>query len=453
MPINKHHREILHIAIPSIVSNITVPLLGLIDLSIVGHMFADTSSQHSTAAIGAIAVGGLIFNMVYWVFNFLRMGTSGLTAQAYGRSNSQEQLQVLLQATAVGLCCGLVIFMLQRPIEWFSYRLIAPSAEVWSMAVEYFRIRIVAAPAVLILFALNGWFVGMQNSFFPMVIAIGQNIVNILASLWLVFGFDMSIAGVAWGTVISQYIALIAAVFMWCGRYRYLGRQFVAVWHSALRDVVALRRFFTVNTDIFFRMLCIIAVTSSFTAIGARQGDMLLAVNTLLMQLFTLFSYFIDGFALSGEALTGKYHGACNRGELRRLIKNLFVWCGAVALLFTFIYAAGGPRFLHLLTDDVAVSVAALPYLPWTVAIPLLSFAAFVWDGVYIGLTATRHMLYSLTFSTILFFAVYFLPTYLLPHTCLPDNHRLWLAFLVYLFARSIYQTIAFRAVVFRFAS
>ena len=421
------NREILRIAIPSIVTNITVPLLGIIDLSIVGHI---DSADGGALAIGAISVGGLIFNMVYWLFNFLRMGSSGLTAQRFGREDGAGERRVLRMALTVAVVCCVEIFALQRPIEWFAHIIIAPTDEVWTLATTYFRIRIWAAPAVLSLFALNGWFVGMQNSRFPMYIAIGQNLLNIATSATLVLWFDMGVRGVALGTVISQYCGLAAALFLVRRTNLHAADESIDTAQE-----LSVADFFRVNRDIFLRMICIIAVTTAFTSFGARQGDLLLAVNTLLIQLFILFSYFCDGFALAGEAIVGKYVGAKSHTRKMMCVRRLFAWAGGVMLLFTTIYFFLANGILHILTDDEAVITAAQPFLPWTLAIPLAGFATFMWDGIFIGATATRQMLYTLAIAAAAFFALWFWPM------ALPTNHHLWLAFVTYLAVRSLVQT------------
>ncbi len=460
-----NHRTILDIALPSIVTNITIPLLGLADLIISGHI----GDNHSAVYIGAVSIGGLVFNMIYWIFGFLRMGTSGLTAQAFGSRRSDKQLGILLQASAVALICSAGIIGLQRPIEWMAGMIISPSAEVWQLAIAYFRIRIWAAPAALLLFAVNGWFIGMQNSRFPMYIAIIQNLINIAASAGLVFGLRMDVTGIALGTVISQYAGLAVAATLWHRHYRRTifqktfandiierqahtptpprTRQLLSFWRECLQRK-SMKHFFTVNSDIFLRTLCIIAVTCSFTSIGANQGDLILACNTLLIQFFTLFSYFIDGFALAGEALTGKNIGEKNNKTLYSCIRDLFIWGSGIVLGFTLLYSWGGEALLTLLTNDSKVIDAASTYYIWVVAIPLVSFAAFLWDGIFIGATATKPMLITLAAATCLFFFLFFgipgigaiLP---LPNTIVADsNHRLWFAFLGYLGVRSLLQTV-----------
>lgn len=374
------NRRILHLAIPSIVSNITVPLLGLVDVTIVGHLGA-------TAYIGAIAVGGLLFNILYWNFGFLRMGTSGLTSQAYGRKDKDAEIRVLVQAVSVGLFSALAMLILQYPIERLAFRLLDTSAEVEQYAVTYFRICIWGAPAVLAQYGFTGWFIGMQNSRYPMYIAIVMNVINIVCSSCFVFLFGMKVEGVALGTVVAQYSGVMMAWWLWFYNYKELRGR---ITFRGSLQLIAMRRFFAVNRDIFLRTLCLIGVTTFFTSTGARQGDVILAVNTLLMQLFTLFSYIMDGFAYAGEALSGRYVGACNLVQLKRAVKALFGWGVGLSLVFTLLYGIGGENFLGLLTNDTVVIETAGHYFYWVLAIPLAGFAAFLWDGILIGATATR---------------------------------------------------------------
>ena len=425
------NRRILHLAIPSIVSNITVPLLGLVDVTIVGHLGA-------TAYIGAIAVGGLLFNILYWNFGFLRMGTSGLTSQAYGRKDKDAEIRVLVQAVSVGLFSALAMLILQYPIERLAFRLLDASAEVEQYAVSYFRICIWGAPAVLAQYGFTGWFIGMQNSRYPMYIAIVMNVINIVCSSCFVFLFGMKVEGVALGTVVAQYSGVMMAWWLWFYNYKELRGR---ITFRGSLQLIAMRRFFAVNRDIFLRTLCLIGVTTFFTSTGARQGDVILAVNTLLMQLFTLFSYIMDGFAYAGEALSGRYVGACNLVQLKRAVKALFGWGVGLSLVFTLLYGIGGENFLGLLTNDTVVIETAGHYFYWVLAIPLAGFAAFLWDGILIGATATRFMLWAMLVASGSFFVIYYC------FSGATNNHMLWLAFLVYLALRGIMQTLWSRKV------
>lgn len=425
------NRQILRLAIPSIISNITVPLLGLVDVAIVGHL------GHA-AYIGAIAVGGMLFNILYWNFGFLRMGTSGLTSQAYGRQDPHGEMRILAQAVGVGLISALGILLFQYPVERLAFYLLNTSPEVERYAVAYFRICVWGAPAVLAMYGFKGWFIGMQNSRFPMYIAIAVNVINIVCSLCFVFVLGMQVEGVALGTVVAEYSGLAMALILWSRRYKGL-KIYLDIRNSL--HLRAIGRFFAVNRDIFLRTLCLIAVTTFFTSTGARQGNVVLAVNTLLMQLFTLFSYIMDGFAYAGEALVGRYVGASNLKDLRHAVRNLFGWGLGLSLFFTLLYAAGGKNFLGLLTSDREVISVAGDYFYWVLAIPLAGFGAFLWDGILIGATATRQMLLAMLVASASFFLIFY------GFSGGTDNHILWLAFLVYLALRGGMQTVLGRCV------
>lgn len=428
------NKRILQIAVPSIISNITVPLLGLIDVTIVGHLGA-------AAYIGAIAVGGMLFNIIYWIFGFLRMGTSGMTSQAYGKHDLDEVARLLLRSVGVGLLIAIVLVALQYPIRKLAFTFIQTTEEVERLATLYFRICIWGAPAMLGLYGFAGWFIGMQNSRFPMYIAITQNIVNIAASLCFVYLFHMKVAGVAWGTLTAQYAGFLMALLLW--RRYYGGLKKHVAWHEVLKKE-AMLRFFQVNRDIFLRTLCLVIVTLFFTSAGAAQGEIVLAVNTLLMQLFTLFSYIMDGFAYSGEALVGKYVGANNRPALYRTVRQLFIWGVGLSTGFTLLYFFGGKSFLRLLTNETSVIREAGNYFYWVLAIPLTGFAAFLWDGIFIGATATRQMFYSMLVASGSFFLVYYSL-----HEWM-GNHALWLAFIVYLSLRGIMQAVLSRKILYQ---
>lgn len=423
------NKQILHIALPSIISNITVPLLALVDTTIVGHL-------GSASYIAAIAIGGMIFNMIYWLFNFLRMGTGGLTAQAYGANQHQATSYILLRSLTIAGGIALTLLLLQRPIFQVTFHFVTATAEVRSLASIYFYILIWGAPAMLALYSFTGWFLGMQNARIPMCIAITQNVVNIAVSTLLVFGCHLKIEGVALGTLISQYTALLLAVIFCLTKFDV--KQHFEL--KAILDINTLKRFFQVNRDIFLRTLCLIAVTTYFTSAGSTQGELTLAANTLLMQFFIIFSYFMDGFAYAGEALGGRYFGAHDRLNFQRVTRCLFAWGGALSVLFFFIYFLSGTSLLHLLTDDSQVINRAQQYLPIIYFIPLISFAAFLFDGLYIGTTATRYMLISMFCASAAFFV--------LINVCTLSNTLLWLAFLVYLGGRGLMQAFLFKKAV-----
>lgn len=423
------NRRILAIALPSIVTNITVPLLGLIDITIAGHL-------GRTEYIGAIAVGAMMFNLIYWNFGFLRMGTAGMTAQAFGRGDHKGAAHVLLRAVSLAAAIAAAILVLQVPLQWLLLGVIDPSPEVTDFAEQYFYICVWGAPAMLIDMAIKGWFIGMQDSRTPMFMAIGINVANLVISLSAVFLFDMGFRGIPAGTVAAEYAGMAYGIAVIVRRHRHL------LHHLDLRNTFAtgeMRRFFGINSDIFLRSACLMAVNLFFVSVGARSGDVTLAVNALIMQLFTLYSYFMDGFAFSGEALAGRYAGAHDRKSLHSCIRHIFGWGAGVAALFTMAYAFGAEFIFGLITDNAAVVAAALQYHWWCVAIPVAGMAGFVWDGVYIGLTATREMLITILLSCLTFFALYFA----MPASM--GNDRLWLAFVAYLAMRGLSQTAVYR--------
>ena len=429
---NLRDHQILQIALPSIVSNITVPLLGLVDVAIVGHM-------GSAVYIGAVAVGSMIFNLIYWLFAFLRMGSSGITAQAWGRRDTQGMTRILTSSLTLAVGIAVSFLVLQVPLRWLIFWLIGPTADVAPFAITYFHIVIWGAPASLGLFALTGWFIGMQNTRFPMIVSILQNVVNILASLTLVYGIGMKIEGVALGTVISQYAGLIMAVgLLW----KYYGKIF-SKWKLVSSEWRTTKQFI-INRDLFLRTLCLVAVNLYFTSAGARQGAVILSVNTVLLQLYLFFSYFMDGFAFAGEALGGKAYGARNMQAFHETLKRLWVWMLVVTAAYTLLYIIGGMQIVKLLTDEPAVRLEARDYIFWAWLIPAAGCVAFIWDGIFIGLTATRGMLASSFVSALVFFAISQLPSTLhLPSST--TNHFLWLAQVTYLAMRGIVQSIWYR--------
>lgn len=425
--------EAFTLAIPSIISNITVPLLGLVDMAIVGHI-------GDARYIAAIAVGSMFFNVIYWIFGFLRMGTGGMTSQAYGRKDFAETLLVLFRTLAIGTGMGLLFIILQQLLIALGFASMAPATNIRSLASIYCHIVIWGAPAVLGLNGLTGWYVGMQNTKVPMIVSILQNIINIIASLSLVFACHLDIAGVAWGTVIAQWSGFLLSLLILKRYYRQLGRYLRQSTETSLLHKIfeasAMKQFFVVNRDIFVRTLFLVAVMLFFTSAGSRQGAMILAVNTLLMEFFTIFSYFSDGFAYAAEALGGKYYGARNRTMFQELLRALFKIGFLLAVLFTLLYIGGGRWLLRLLTDDKGVLTAVGPYFWWSTLIPVTSIAGFLLDGIFVGITNTKGMLASSVSAAMVFFLVYFVSFPFLA------NHGLWLAFILYLITRGAVEAI-----------
>lgn len=430
-------RQILKIAIPSIVTNITIPLLGIIDVTIVGHL-------GSPLYIGALAVGSMMFNVIYWIFGFLRMGTSGLTSQAYGRHDVAEIRKTLFRSLFIGVTIGLLLVATQYLVREIGLYLMRPTTDIIPYTTIYFNICIWGAPAVLGLYSLTGWYIGMQTTKIPMYISIIQNIINICASIYFVFILHMKVEGIALGTLIAQYCGFILALILLSKILRMRNKEFPTPL-SNIEDKnnpnskLTQTNFFILNLNLFLRTLFIVAVNMFFTSAGAAQGSVILAVNTLLFQLFTLYSFIMDGFAYAGEAIGGKYYGARN-AQMFHLTKNhLFLWGFALTVLYTLVYYFGGQHFLHILTNESKLISAALPYLPWAIAIPIAGIGAFIWDGLFIGMTATRGMLLSSAIAAISFFFLW----YLLSPTI--ANHALWLALIIYLLMRAIVQTIIFK--------
>lgn len=432
------HRRIFAIAVPAIVANIVVPLLGLLDLAIAGHIGA-------TAMIGAVAVGATMFNLTYWNFGFLRMGTSGMTAQAFGRNDRMDCASLFVRSSIVATAIGMAIVVLQVPLRELLLWVIEPSSNVRVLVVRYFGICVWGAPALLATMSISGWFVGMQNSVYQMIVSISVNVTNIIASLLLVFVFDAGFVGIAVGTLIAQWVGALLAFAL---AVRLARRHGLPQFRVSRDSFAGMGRFFKINTHIFLRSLCMMAVMLFFTSAGARSGDTVLAVNALIMQLFVVYSYFMDGIAYAGEALCGRYYGEGNRGMLRASVRGLFVWGAVVMCLFSAVYALGGGALTRLLTTDATVVAAFSDYRMWAGAIPIAGMAAFVWDGVFIGLTATRQMLVSLAFSSAIFFAAYFGIVACVSTDIGSANNVLWLAFVVYLASRGIAQTVLYRRII-----
>ena len=421
--VNLLNRQILRLSIPNIVSNITVPLLGLVDLAMMGHI-------EDPVYIGAIALGGTIFSLVYSGFGFLRMGTTGFTAQAYGSGVAREITLILYRSLAVAVFLAALLLVMQYPIQWAAFRLLDGSEEVKSFAREYFYIRILAAPATLSLYALHGWFLGMQNARIPMILAIVINLVNIALNFVFITGLGMTSNGVAMASVIAQYAGLFLALyFLHRGFRQYLLR----LERKVIFNLSELRKFFVVNADIFVRTILLILALAFFTSMSARMSDEVLAVNTILFQFFFIFSYFADGFAFAGESLVGKARGAGDQSLLTATIKQLFRWGWGAAFATGILFLLAFGPILKIMTDNPELTALADEYRWWIALLPLTSVAAFIWDGIYIGLTASKAMRNSMIVATLLVY----LPSYYISSRLL-DNHGLWLALHCFMASRGL---------------
>lgn len=427
--------KILKLALPSVMTNITVPLLGLVDMAIVGHM-------GRTEYIAAVAIGTTIFNMIYWLFGFLRMGTTGIVSQSHGAGDKQGICENLVRSLLIGLLISIFLLAIQTPLLRFSLWLMNPLDEVADLTSQYFRVCIWGAPAMMASYSLTGWFIGMQDTRTPMWMAIQQNVLNIICTFLFVFVFHLGVAGVALGTVVGLYSGCLYAIYRMrrnrneyglCSGIMRVKREY----NKGIRNAVS-----SVYIYIFLRTLCLVAVTVYFTTAGSRMGTLTLDANAILMQFFIVYSYFTDGLANAAEALSGDYLGRKDWSGLRLIIRRLFLWGFCLALFFMLLYACMGSCFLHILTNQQEVVAFSVPYMPWVIAIPLIAFATFMWDGIYIGMTLTRQMFQSMLVSSVVFFVLWLVlgSSY--------GNHALWLAFVAYLGMRSLLQTIIFTVII-----
>ncbi len=425
MPIN---REILRLAIPNIISNVSVPLLSTVDTALMGHL--------SQAHLGAVGIGSMIFNFIYWNFGFLRMGTTGLTAQAFGAADDTAIGSTLGRSALVAMGLGLLLWLCQWPLEWASLQLLQVDAGQTGLVSEYFRIRIWAAPASLLSYVVLGWLFGMQNALYPLYLTIVVNVVNIGLSFLLIIRFNMGIAGVAWGTVIAQYVGLIVGVSMLAGRYRPYLR---AIRLALLRELAPMRNFFRLNVDLFLRTLCLTFVFAFFYSESSASGPLVLAVNVVLLQMVNWMSYGVDGFAFAAESLVGKYKGRQDLDKLNKTISLSMVWGLGLAASFALLYALWGQEVFSIFTDQEEVIAASVPFMIYMILFPLLGFLSYIWDGIYIGLTASRTMRNAMLFSLIAFLVLHFS---LKAHY---GNHGLWIAMLLFLLVRGLSQSVLYR--------
>lgn len=434
------NKRILRLALPNIISNITVPLLGLVDMAIVGHM--GDGEVGSQVYIGAVTLGATIFNFIYWNMGFLRMGTSGFASQAYGRRDMAQSILVLARALVVALSVAVILIALQYPIYKMALYFIKIPTNVAPYNKQYFDILIWAAPSTLGLYVFKGWYIGMQNSKIPMFIAILINVANIVFSLFFVLVLDMKVIGVALGTILAQYCGLLLAIlFFFKTNYRKLLKK---LDYKKIMDIAELREFFKVNGNIFLRTLCLVIVFTFFSSASAKGGETLLAANMMLMQLFTLFSYIMDGFAYAGESLVGRFVGSRNLPMLKSVIRHLLMWGMILSSFFTVLYFVGGNAFLSLLTDSDEVLNVASKFFYWVLPVPIVGFSAFLWDGIFVGASASKEMRNAMFVATSVFFILYY------SLVASWGINALWLAFLSFLLLRGILQHIQVKTAVYK---
>ena len=426
-------KEIYRLALPNIVSNFSIPLLGAVDTALMGRL-------ESAYYLGAVGIGGIIFSFIYWGFGFLRMATTGLTAQAFGEKDLPECGRLLLQAICIGITSSLFLFIFQWQLIDLSFRLIDASPEVEQLARAYFHIRLYAAPATLCLHAFHGVFLGLQNARYPMLLTIVVNLVNIALNLVFVRLLGMKVEGVALATVIAQYVGLCLAVLLFSRDYRGLLRG----WR--FREVLAfskLKRFLNVSGDIFIRTCCLVFSHAVFTAKSAAVSDTVLAVNTILLQFINLMSYAIDGFAFAAESLIGKYKGAQDMRNLKKTTRQIFLWAFLFGGVIMLTFVLFGEQLLHVFTDQMPLIEQAKPYLIWIIVASVVNVAAYIWDGIFLGATASKALRNSVILSTLLFLSAVYL---LMPF----GNHGLWGALTVLLIARGVSLTVLAPKYLFR---
>ena len=434
--------QILRLAIPSIMANITIPLVGIVDTAIVGHIANATY-------IGGIAIGTMLFDLLYWNFGFLRVGTSGMTAQAYGRGDGVECARLLTQSVNIALIGAAVLWLIQWLFVTAVLAIVPCSIEVAAFAREYFFIRIWAAPATLSLMAFKGWFIGMQDTVSPMITDIVVNVVNMTVSYVLAVYTPLGALGVAYGTLVAQFTGLLLALVICLFKYKTVVQEIVGLLcDKAIRlfGDKEMKRFMSLNANLFVRSLCFMVVYVGFTSLASQYGDVELAVSTIMMKLFMLFSYFVDGFAYAGEALVGKEWGASRSlasspHRLVRIVRLLFAWSLGVGLLFTLLFAVWSEECYLAMTNDMEVLSRLGDYTGWLIAMPLVSTLAFMWDGVYAGATAGKQIRNAMIYAALGFVTCYFATYWWL------GIQGLYIAYFAHLVARVVYLTAAWKSV------
>lgn len=444
------NKEILRLAIPSILANLTVPLVGMVDIAVAGHL-GGLGASGAAAFIGGITIGSLLFDLLYWNFAFLRAGTGGLAAQAFGRGDMKDCADIFMRSLMLALVLSAFILALQWPFQKLAFLVVRSTPGVHELALKYFLIRIWAAPATMSLMAFRGWFVGMQDSVSSMLTDLTVNVVNIAASIVLTLGIGawkgFGYSGIAAGTVVAQYSGLLLASAIVLVKYRGLP------FRLQMPERQKMKSFMTMNSELFGRSLCFIAIYVGFTTIAARYGDVFLSVSSIMMKILMLFSFFTDGFAYSGEALTGRFIGERNLPELRRMVRYVFVWSMGVALLFILIYGICGNWIVGLMTSDATVAGACRPFLWWLLLMPPLGCAAFTWDGVYQGATASKAVRNAMFFAFLSFFGVYLAGILFLGIDSSSDGvvfatasmNLLMAAYFAHLLARTVYLSLRYR--------
>ncbi|MBP3794448.1 MAG: MATE family efflux transporter [Bacteroidales bacterium] len=430
-------REILRLALPSILANITVPLVGMVDLAVAGHL---GSLGEAATLIGGVSVGTMLFDLLYWNFGFLRVGTGGLTAQAYGREDWQGTRDILFRGVVLALLIAALILALQWPFVHLALYVTHGSEAVRELALRYFFIRIWAAPATLSLMSIKGWFIGMQDTVSSMATDLVVNVVNIVASV--ILGRWIGFAGIAWGTVIAQFTGLAFAGV--------LIARLMPPGKGGIRQAVSgadLGAFLTMNGNLFIRSLCMVAIYVGFTMISARYGDLILAIGAILMKLLLLFSFFTDGFAYAAEALGGKFIGRRDLPAVKMTVRHVFVWSMGIGMFFVLFYLFGSYPAFRVMTSDPLVADAARPFYFWLLLMPPIGCAAFTWDGIFVGATASRALRNSLLWALLSFFGLWYFGYAVRGFSLLPEDalHLLLAAYFAHLLVRTLYLSYRYK--------
>lgn len=415
------HSRVLRVAVPIVLANVTVPLLGAVDTAVVGQMGLP-------APIGAVGLGAIILSSVYWIFGFLRMGTTGLTSQAFGAGNQAEGTAILLQALMIGVAAGVFFILVQVPLFWGALWLSPGSEAVEGLAQSYLRLRIWGAPATIALYAITGWLIATERTRSVLILQIWINGVNIALDLWFVLGLGWGVEGVAIATLIAEWTGL--ALGLWLCRAAFGAALAPAL--ARLRDRSALWHMAVVNGDIMIRSVLLQVSFTSFLFLGAGQGDVTLAANQVLMQFLTIAAFFLDGFAFAAEALVGQAVGARSVRAARRASLVSTQWGVGAVVCLSLLYLVAGPALIDLMTTAPNVRLVARDYLPWLVVAPVVGVWAWMLDGIFIGATLTREMRQAMLASVLAYAAA------LLVLVPLFGNHGLWAALMVLNIARAV---------------
>lgn len=415
------HGRVLKIAVPVVLSNATVPILGAVDTGVIGQM-------GEAAPIGAVGIGAIVLAALYWIFGFLRMGTTGLTANAAGAGDRAEVAALLTRALILGFGAGLAILALQLPLFWLAFQASPASAEVEEMARAYMSIRVLSAPAAIAIYGITGWLIAQERTTGVLILQVGMNLINITLDLVFVLGLDWGVEGVALATLIAEYSGLALGFWLCRAAFR------VPAWRDWARvfDATRLRHMALVNRDILLRSLMLQGIFISFMFLGADFGDVQLAANQVLLQFLEITAYALDGFAFAAEALVGQAMGRGDRAGLRRSVLLSGGWGAAISVLMALAFALLGGLVIDLMTTAPEVREAARRFLPWMVAVPVLGFASWMLDGVFIGATRARDMRNMMALSL----GVYVLAALAL--VPMLGNHGLWAAFLISFVARGV---------------